>query len=345
MTARVATYNLFEGAGGSYNRLVEFVREARLDVLCLQEVNGWQNNDFARLKDFADKILFASWAYGNSNTEYKLATVSKHKILGQTLHAEAFWHAVLEVRLQLPEFGGQEISIYNVHLDPWQETSRAKEIARLLATIDPQRPAIITGDLNSLSRQDNYPPELLAQLQAKGISKFGTNALELGVIDQLLQAGFIDAAAAAGNFQPTVPSAFSTDQAHEVPVRVDYIFVSPALAPYVKQVELLKSDLTDAISDHYPLVVTLESGVDETTTSTETADTATPIAQSDQDGSLAVRHDDSAAEPVPATPPPPKPAPKPWVPPDEPDTPQDKDTPAPSPPPEDGEVVMWKHNS
>lgn len=312
---RIATYNLFEGASGSYNRLVVFAREAKLDVLCLQEVNGWQDNDFARLRDFTDQILFAAYAYGNSNTEYKLATVSKYAIIKQTLHAEAFWHAALEVRLQVgggQDGAAQEVSIFNIHLDPWQESSRDKEIARLLATVDPARPTIITGDFNSLSRQDNYPPALLTELQSRGISKFGTSALEFTVIDRLLQAGFVDVAAAAGTFETTVPSAFNTDKNHEVPVRVDYMFVSPALVPLVKQVEVIKSDLTDAVSDHYPLVVTFQFG----------------------DGD-----DEPPAPTTPAAPPSPapKPAPTPWVP--------DEPTRAPEPPkPADGEVVVWTHN-
>ena len=260
MAIRIATYNLFEGANGSLNRLVEFVRTSQLDVICLQEVNGWQDNDFARLKNFTDQILFAGFAYGNSNTEYKLATVSKNAIISRTLHAEAFWHGAIETVIKL---GGKEISIINAHLDPWKEDSRAKEMARLIAAVKPGRSTIITGDFNSLSRQDSYPPNLLQQLQSKGISKFGTQQLEYTVIDELLKAGFVDVAAAKGKLDTTVPSTYSTDKDHEVPVRVDYMFVTPDLVPLVTEVNVVKTDLTNAISDHFPLVVTfnLEEGI------------------------------------------------------------------------------------
>lgn len=253
MAIRIATYNLFEGASGSLNRLVEFVRTAELDVICLQEINGWQDNDSARLKNFTDQILFAGFAYGNSNTEYKLATVSKTAISSKTLHAEAFWHGAIETVIK---FGDKEVSIINAHLDPWKEDSRAKEMARLIAAVKPGRSTIITGDFNSLSRQDNYPPNLLQQLQSKGISKFGTQQLEFTVIDELLKAGFIDVAAAKSKLDVTVPSAYNTDQDHEVPVRVDYMFVTPDLVPFITEVNVVKTDLTDAISDHFPLVVT-----------------------------------------------------------------------------------------
>lgn len=329
MTVRIATYNLFEGASGSYNRLVEFVRTAALDIVCLQETNGWQQNEFARLKDFTDKILFAGFAYGNSNTEYKLATVSKHAILNKKLHAEAFWHAALEVKVR---FGDRDVTIVNVHLDPWKEDSREREISRLLATIDRSGPVIITGDLNSLSRQDNYPPSLLDELRAKGISKFGSEALEFRVIDRLLQAGFIDAAAAAGQFDPTVPSVFNTDQDHEVPVRVDYVFVTPDLAPFISRVERVKNDLTDAIADHYPLVVTFDfpGPVAETGPAATPATVVPPLPG-------------PAPLPPASTPPaalPPKQPPKPWVP--EPDEPLAAPKPAE---PDDGEVVVWSHEA
>ncbi|HSW98957.1 MAG TPA: endonuclease/exonuclease/phosphatase family protein [Candidatus Saccharimonadales bacterium] len=356
MTVRIATYNLFEGAGGSYNRLVEFVRGAQLDVVCFQEVNGWQDGDNARLKDFTDKVLFAASAFGNSNTEFKLATISKHAITGKTLHAEAFWHAALETQLQL---GGKPVTVVNLHLDPWQEASREKEVGRLLAALKPGAPTIITGDFNSLSRQDNYPPELLTQLQAKGISKYGANALEFRVVDRLLQAGFVDAAAAAGNFATTVPSAYNTDKDHEVPVRVDYMFVSPDLVPFIRGYEVVKNDLTDAISDHYPVILTLD--MDGTPApARQMAETPAPLSVPAPPPAPAPapiildlpQHVTPWQPPEDGTPPPPTPAPaplpepphgpvKPWVPEPDPDAPKASE---PTPPqPKDGEVTMWLH--
>jgi endonuclease/exonuclease/phosphatase family metal-dependent hydrolase len=380
MHARIATYNLFEGAGGSYNRLVEFVREAKLDVLCLQEVNGWQDGDNARLKDFTDKTLFTSFAYGNSNTEFKLATLTKHAITGKTLHAEAFWHAALETKIQL---GDKTITIINVHQDPRQEASRAKEVARILAAIKPGEPTIITGDFNSLSRKDNYPPSLLQELQAKGISKFGAGALDFTVTDTLERAGFVDAAAQMHATQTTVPSPYNTDQAHEVPVRVDYVFVSPDLAPYVRSLETVKNELTNAISDHYPVIVTLAWGEDmalpvvtvqpEMVSPPFMPAAGQPLPQPPgmpslppEPPKLQTAADPSAvtytapehiAEDVPAAPHPsyreyPHPA-KPWTPDGMPDAanasaenaPGSTAPAPPKPPKDDGGVTMWSHNT
>ncbi len=254
---RIGSYNLFEGAQTTYNRLVEFARGAELDVLCLQEVNGWQNDDMQRCKDFSDKILFLDYAFANSNTEYKLATFTRHPATGKDAIVESFWHGVCITRLMV---AGQEVTIANLHLDPWKEESRVREIDRLLSLLDLSKPIIITGDFNSLSRADNYPAQLLEDLRAHGISKFGTQELAYDVTDRLQQAGFIDIAAQLHTYENTVPSKFNTDKDHELPARLDYVFASPSLAACATKIEVVKTELTDAISDHYPVIVTFQFG-------------------------------------------------------------------------------------
>lgn len=256
-TFRICTYNLFEGAPTSYNRLIEFVRTAQLDAICLQEVNGWQDNDMQRCKDFGDKILFLDYVYVSSNTEYKLATFTKHAAVAKNVYNEGFWHGAGEVRLSV---GAQEITIINLDLDPWKEESRVREVQRLLSALDLTKPIIVTGDFSSLSRADNYPPQLLEDLRKRGISKFGVQELSFDVTDCLQQAGLVDLAAQLKNFETTVPTAFKTGNDHEVPVRVDYMFASPSLAAKVATVEVVKNELVDAISDHYPVVVTFKFG-------------------------------------------------------------------------------------
>jgi hypothetical protein len=99
---------------------------------------------------------------------------------------------------------------------------------------------------------------LLEELQRRGITKFGQDELEYGVTDLIEQAGFIDLAAQLGIMETTVPTASAQDKDHEVPVRVDYIFASPSVAQFATDVHVIKSDLTDAISDHYPVVASFE---------------------------------------------------------------------------------------
>lgn len=270
MKLRIATYNLFEGASASYNRLVEFVRGSDIDILCLQEINGWQEGDAQKMRDFTDRGLFVQHAYGNSNTPYKLGTFSKVGFSKIDAYIEGYWHCVVETRIALP--GGQQLAILNVHLDPWQEASRVRELDRLLRTIDRTIPTILTGDFNSLSRRDGYGPQMLGDMQRRGITKYGRSELEFGVSDYLEQAGFVDVAAKLGQLQPTVPTASAQDKDHEMPVRIDYVFATPDIAEFAQNASVIMGELTNSISDHYPLVVDFEIGLEDDPVASEVAE-------------------------------------------------------------------------
>lgn len=250
-TIKLITYNLFEGAHTSYAQLVDFVKSSDVGILCLQEVNEWQNNDFAQLKDFAAQCGFSHYIFGDSNTEFKLATLSRYPITSQQVYVDEFWHSVI-----VAQMGG--VTIVNLHLNPKWEGPRIDEVKKLLTLIDANTPTILVGDFNSLSKQDRYPGSLLTELQTHGITKFGRDELTFSVTDMLESAGFIDIAAKFGSLENTVPSAFNKDKNHEVPLRLDYVFASKLAAQDIKGVEIVKNETTDIISDHYPLSVNVD---------------------------------------------------------------------------------------
>lgn len=262
MAIRIASYNLWDGSKRTYFRFIDFVKEQHFDVLCLQEINGWQDDNFAKLNDFADRTGFTDNEYGNSNSEFKLATLSTLPIVSKTVHQEGFWHCVVEVHVKL---GDTELVIFNVHLDPWKEDPRVLEIERLLNKVDGGVATIITGDFNSLSRQDNYPPEFLTTLQQRKFYKFGQDQLEYRVTDKLAEAGFTDVAANLAHMDITAPTPYGESEADsegvpvsEAPARVDYVFANTKAMAFVKDFEVIKNEETNKISDHYPVVVTLD---------------------------------------------------------------------------------------
>jgi exodeoxyribonuclease-3 len=249
--------------------------------LCLQEINGWQDTDFARLKDFSDRTGYTEYEYGNSNSEYKLVTLSMAPITKRTVHVEGFWHCVIETHI---DFEGMEIVILNLHLDPWKEDPRLREVGRLMELIDTKKPTVIMGDFNGLSRQDKYPPEFLQELQKHQITKYGQDALDFRVADFMKGAGFIDVAAHLGQLDTTVPTPFNTDEAHEVPARVDYAYVSASLVPFIRDYTVLKNEETNKISDHYPIILTLGSEKEQppTTSTTEVDPDTEPMLKAQQ---------------------------------------------------------------
>lgn len=256
VTIRIASYNLWNGAHETYYRLVDFTKEQRFDVLCLQEINGWEDKDYERLKDFADRAGYTDYQFGNSNSEYKLISFTTLPVTMHTVHVEGFWHCIVETRVK---FGDTDLVILNLHLDPWKEDPRLREVERLLEIIDPSKPTILIGDFNSISRADTYPPEFLNELRKRKIIKFGQNELDFRVTDCLAAAGFVDVAAQLKHFETTVPTLYNRDEDHEVPARIDCAYVSSGVLSLVKDFAVLKSEETDKISDHYPIVLTLSS--------------------------------------------------------------------------------------
>lgn len=254
MRLTLMTYNLFEGAHQSYLQLINFIKSSNVDILCLQEVNGWQDNDSAILKDFARQCDFPYYVFGDSNTEFKLATLSRRPIISHRVRTEGFWHSLVEVRIST---SSDELTVFNLHLNPKWEGPRKEEVKKLLTLVDTNTPVLLTGDFNSISNQDNYRDSLLNELQAHGITKFGRDELEFSVTGMLEVAKLIDVAAKLGDTTVTVPSAFNKDKNHEVPLRLDYVFASQPAAEYVESIEVVKNEITDAISDHYPILVNL----------------------------------------------------------------------------------------
>ena len=247
------TYNLFQGAQKTYSDLVDFMLAQKPDIVCLQEVNGWQDNDFARCKDFVQKTGLAYFVFGESNTRHKLATFARFPIESSQVYTKNFWHCAIKTGFSK---NNKSFTIFNLHLCPKNEDTRLNELKQILAAMDATAPTLLAGDFNSLSRHDNYSSTLRADLQRNGITKFGTDSVEYRVTDALEKAGIIDVCAEQKNMSPTVPTPFNSDTMHRVPVRLDYVF---ATQPFpVGAVQVLKSPATKRISNHYPLRVEFE---------------------------------------------------------------------------------------
>lgn len=254
--AKIISYNLFEGASSTYSKLVEFIKAEDPDVACFQEVNGWQDDDFAQAKNFAEQTGFRHFCFGNSNTDYKLATFSRLPFSRQEVHTDGFWHSVIETDLQV---NNQTITLFNVHLSPGTEEFRLTEVEHLLAFVSARaNPTLLIGDFNSLSRRDQYHSSFLDQLQKADVKKFGDRELEFRVIDKLEAAGLTDILAMNGQADPTIPTAFNKDPDHQFSSRVDYAFAPGKVAKLITHAEVHKTEITDNVSDHLPLVLTLD---------------------------------------------------------------------------------------
>lgn len=248
---RVASYNIFEGARDTYSLMKEFVIQQELDVLCVQEANGWHLGRPSRLTDFAASTGLTNYMFGDSNTESKLATFSRLPIVEASLHTEKLWHCAVQAVIQDRD---RELALWNVHLNPFDEDERLQEARFITAHA---LGAIVMGDMNSLARVDKYPDSLLDDLTSQGNKRYGDTALRYDVTDHYSSAGFVDAAAVLGANVKTVPTHAMVDVIPPETLRLDYMFVPDQLMSAIKGIQVIKNEVTNKISDHFPVVMTL----------------------------------------------------------------------------------------
>lgn len=249
---KIVSYNLFEGAYETKTELLEFIKNENPDVVCFQEANGWDDNQQAYAKEFASEAELPFYAFGDSNTQFKLATFSRLPLLNTEIRKEGFWHSAVRASVQKD---ADHVDIWNIHLDPRSEANRLDE-AKLLASLAKQKSFM--GDFNSLSSADEYAAELVNQLNQKGIRKFGETVLLHSVMDYFAEQGLVDTAKMLGTKEWTVPTPANTDAFHADKLRLDYLLATKDLATTISSVKVFKNDLTDKISDHYPLIIEIK---------------------------------------------------------------------------------------
>jgi endonuclease/exonuclease/phosphatase family metal-dependent hydrolase len=260
---RIISHNLFEGAENTYSELKGFMAHRKPDIACLQETNGWGSGTPSRASDFKDDLKFSSGVLAGSNTRFELATFSGLLPKMTAAYRKGFWHAAIHTAFDLD---GELLHVWNVHLHPKGEDERLEEVGLLAnyiglndpATFGPDGLVLITGDFNSLSREDNYPDQLLDDLTKQNIPKFGTDRLRYDVTDYLTGLGLVDIAAERGEAVSTVPTPANRDTFHAADLRLDYMFASRALLERVTGFSVIKDPVTDILSDHYPIELALE---------------------------------------------------------------------------------------
>jgi len=250
---KVVSYNCFEGAQHTRDYLVGCLNNLNADVVQLQEINGWGEGSATPFQRFAQEGHYAAAVFGNSNTRFKLGTYARPTALHSEVLTQGFWHSAIHT--ELPYHDGS-LYLWNVHLNPRAEDDRLCEIDAILEAVDFDSYTLITGDFNSLARYDTYNQQsLLEELRVCGLKKFGETALRFDVIDRLNEAGLVDIGSRY-LWQNTVPTPANTDTAHATDLRLDYAFATPKLAKRVSGYRVVKDELSDRASDHYPIEIT-----------------------------------------------------------------------------------------
>lgn len=240
-----------------FERLVSFLRKQNPDIVGLSELNGWNNNNFSRLRRFKSETGFRYHVFCRSRHGYHIGLFSK-KLMDRVVVLNAgFWHGAIIARVAA---GGGGYSFAVTHLSPKSENWRVREARLLSKALRKRGKAVLMGDLNALSPSDVKDGGLLLnRFRKAGIKKFGTGMLRVETVPLLLKGGFVDTLRLFSKGPAySVPTPNNKDFDHAVRARLDYIFVSKGLAKDVRKAGIVKTAVTARLSDHYPVFAELD---------------------------------------------------------------------------------------
>ncbi|MCB9113493.1 MAG: endonuclease/exonuclease/phosphatase family protein [Caldilinea sp.] len=199
-------------------------------------------------------------AYGNALlSRWPIIASSAHHLTSKEEDKEAVLagkeqRGLLEGRILLPD--GQTFTVYVTHLDHTSETARMVQlrIARTWLVRDRNRPHLVMGDFNAVSRWE-WPDEKLEELRDRPTRQGGNLAGDGSgpqVVAAMEKAGYVDLYRTLG--EPGAVT-FPTDDWR---IRIDYLFASQALAPAVTNCAIWTA--ADGVSDHRPVLADLVDG-------------------------------------------------------------------------------------
>lgn len=260
----VLTYNtLFAGRDGHDDRRaqaqIRLVNEVRPDVFLMQEARGFDANGGAWLYALEQKLAMRGFLALAPRTGQNIAIFIREplKPLGFEADGEHFHHALATLKVAVP---GVELPItfMSAHLCPHGRQIRRREAAYLAVQASPDRFSLLTGDFNSASPHDPEPDDwgaLAPHHRARYIAD-DLRSLDRTVLAHLETGGWIDLGHRLDpSYTPTVPTA-AYREAEFATMRCDYLLASGALSTTARDYEVIRNELTNEASDHYPVRVT-----------------------------------------------------------------------------------------
>lgn len=248
MTLRILSYNIRYGGVGREDALSKVIEAAAPDLVVLQEAN---RPDVVRR--LAERAGMENWA---SSPRHSVGFMTRLTVRSHEWHRPRdVPRAVLQI--DLTDSG---LTVFGVHLraihSSWSERNRARELSRMLEAVASHRKGLhlLTGDFNTLAPGEHLnlrklPPRLRLLTWILGRS------IQWRTIQAMLDAGYVD------GFRALHPEetglTFPTWSPH---VRIDFLFVPGTATEILRSCDVFTTDPATTASDHYPLLITLETG-------------------------------------------------------------------------------------
>ncbi len=252
---KLMSYNIFDGGAKRLGLIISAIQREAPDILIINEANGFSEDGSKILKRVSSETSLPYYSIALTEWGYDVAVLSKlpfTKTEALMPNKRAAMSAMIDSPLGL-------ISIIGAHLNSGPEDLRLLETKKIIGSQKEAVNRIIAGDMNSLSRQDGYSPDLFHRFNEKQLEKFTRKGKpRFEVTDMLLESGYHDAAVhMKKNRDTTVPTPSNEDIAH-TDLRLDYVFLSESLLPHLIDYKVVRNELTDKASDHFPVVIELK---------------------------------------------------------------------------------------
>ncbi|SFS98041.1 endonuclease/exonuclease/phosphatase family protein [Sphingobacterium wenxiniae] len=261
---KILSYNVLYGLKDSTNieRYKQFVKELDPDIVATQEMNGWTQKTLEGLA----RSYSHPYALQSKEEGFPVALSAKMPLTNFKKVTENMWHAYIYAKVK-------GLHIFVIHFSPFSYEKRLEEVDNIIAQINElpsNEPILVMGDFNSLYQGDQgqYDEDLLTSMKKSEeknahIRNLNKGQIDYSVLNKLEKAGFKDTHYLLHkDFVSSVPT-FKDGQGNIKEKntgkgkRIDFIWCNPAAAPYVTKSEIIKNELSNIISDHYPVYIEL----------------------------------------------------------------------------------------
>lgn len=243
---RVMTYNVLDGLKEDpdrQNRLCEWIAEQDPEIVALQELCRFSENDLKRLA--------ARWGHRHvailKEEGYPVGLTSKRPIKVVRRVTDGFTHGMLHIRTY-----GMDLIV--THLSPCGIEQRQKEaeyISDYILSNNLDR-CLLMGDMNAVSPFDADHLDRPGFPDFSVISKF----LSIGMDDECRR--YVLPAERSTFPTPVLADVSKHDHVREKTAeRIDFIFSSRKLSERVVDAFVWKNEVTGYLSDHYPTGIDL----------------------------------------------------------------------------------------
>lgn len=262
---KILSYNVLYGLqedSVNIERYISLINDLQPDIVATQEMNGWTQKT---LEELARRYGHA-YALQSKEDGFPVALTSKTPLVNFKKVTENMWHSYIYAKVR-------GIHIFVIHFSPFSYQKRLEEVSDIIAQteeISESEPILIMGDFNSLSKSDatHYNDELLQSMQNQEktqnhVRNLNNGHIDYSVLSKLEEAGFKDSyKLLTKEFTESIPTFKGgngkiKESNTGFPRRIDFLWCNASAAKSVTKSIILKNELTNIISDHYPVYVEL----------------------------------------------------------------------------------------